>query len=327
MSTTSISSKPYHPYVLESNIACEQGAVRRVRYTHTGTYMLTCGVDKTIKLWNPQRKLLLKSYVGHGYEVCDARGSDDNAAVCSGSVDKSVFLWDVATGKALRRFTGHLGAVNTVIFNPGTCDIIVSGSLDGRVRCWDARSRGRDPVQEMDDAKDSVVSLHVTDHEILSGSLDGYVRRYDMRNSSLSDDLMPTSITCATFSNDGACLLISALDSTLRLLDKTDGALLASYTGGHKCSDYAVECTPTHNDQYVMCGSEDGRVAVYDLLSGDILQQLQHPQPFRSAVIQSLSHHPKEPELLTASEGKVYLWTAPKQPNSSPAVAPARSLA
>jgi mitogen-activated protein kinase organizer 1 len=40
----------------------------------------------------------------------------------------------------------------------------------------------------LDDAKDSITSLHVTDHEILSGSADGRVRRYDLRAGKLMAD-------------------------------------------------------------------------------------------------------------------------------------------
>ncbi len=34
-----------------------------------GNYCITCGSDKTLKLWNPTRGLVLKTYSGHGYEV------------------------------------------------------------------------------------------------------------------------------------------------------------------------------------------------------------------------------------------------------------------
>uniref|UniRef100_A0A669QQ82 Uncharacterized protein n=1 Tax=Phasianus colchicus TaxID=9054 RepID=A0A669QQ82_PHACC len=39
-----------------------------------GNYCLTCGSDKTLKLWNPHKGTALRSYQGHGYEVLDAAG-------------------------------------------------------------------------------------------------------------------------------------------------------------------------------------------------------------------------------------------------------------
>ena len=70
---------------------------------------MTCGADKTIKLWNPHKGTLIKVYSGHGYEVLDAQSSCDNSQICSCSLDKTVFLWDVATGKNIMKYRGHAG--------------------------------------------------------------------------------------------------------------------------------------------------------------------------------------------------------------------------
>ena len=45
----------------------------------------------------------------------------------------------------------------------------MSGSYDSTVRIWDTKSRNMEPVQILDEAKDSVTSLHVSEHEILTG--------------------------------------------------------------------------------------------------------------------------------------------------------------
>ena len=89
------------------NLEGHQGAVRAARFNYDGNYCLTCGSDKLLKLWNPHKGTLLKTYSGHGYEVLDAVGSSDNSRVVSCGVDKTVVQWDVATGQILRRFRGH----------------------------------------------------------------------------------------------------------------------------------------------------------------------------------------------------------------------------
>ena len=70
---------------------------------------MTCGSDKTLKLWNPQTGVLIKAYRGHGYEVMDAHASCDNSQLCSGGMDKCVILFDVATGNVVRKYRGHVG--------------------------------------------------------------------------------------------------------------------------------------------------------------------------------------------------------------------------
>lgn len=81
-------------------------------------------------------------------------------------------------------------------------------------------------MQKLDEARDGVSSVKVSDHEVLAGSVDGRVRRYDLRMGQLFSDYVGSPITCTCFSRDGQCTLVSSLDSTLRLLDKDTGELL-----------------------------------------------------------------------------------------------------
>uniref|UniRef100_A0A8K9UEX6 WD repeat domain-containing protein 83 n=1 Tax=Oncorhynchus mykiss TaxID=8022 RepID=A0A8K9UEX6_ONCMY len=289
---------PQLPQNLLRTIDCQQGAVRAVRFNADGNYLLSCGSDKSLKLWSVSRGTLLKTYSGHGYEVLDADGSYDNSQLCSCSSDKTVILWDVATGQVTRKLRGHAGVRenNTTIF---------SCSIDGTVRCWDTRSRKFDPIQILDEAQDGVSSLKVSEHELLTGSVDGRVRRYDLRMGQLHVDFINSPITCVCFSADGQCTLTSSLDSTVRLLDKSTGEMLGEYTG-HKMKGYKLDCCLSSKDTHVLSCSEDGHVYCWDLVEGSLMLKL----PVGKAVVQSLSFHPSETRLLTAMEGRVQVWGA-----------------
>jgi len=58
---------------------------------------------------------------------------------------------------------------------------LVVGSYDGTVRLWDAKSQAHKPLMVLSEAKDSISSVCVVEHEIMSGSIDGRVRVYDLR--------------------------------------------------------------------------------------------------------------------------------------------------
>ncbi|XP_041358017.1 WD repeat domain-containing protein 83-like [Gigantopelta aegis] len=291
------------PEKLVSTIDCKQGAVRAVRFNADGTYCLTCGSNKTVKLWNPHRDLLLKTYTGHGYEVLDAQSSSDNSQICSGSMDKTVVLFDVSTGKSLRKYRGHAGTVNCVKFNEEST-LILSGSLDSSVRVWDCRSRKMEPVQVMDEAKDSVTSLQVSDHEILTGSADCSIRRYDLRIGRMFTDFIGSSVTSVTFTRDGQCTLISTLDNTLRLMDKDTGELLNEYKG-HKNKEYKIDSCLNSKDTHIVSGSEDGFVYIWDLVEGKLATKLDHKT---TRATHTLSFHSSETCLLTASADKMFVW-------------------
>lgn len=68
--------------------------------------------------------------------------------------------------------------------------MIISGSRDNSIMCWDGRSKVQEAVQILSDAKDSVSSVRVSGHEILSASFDGKIRIYDIRIGELCTDFM-----------------------------------------------------------------------------------------------------------------------------------------
>jgi WD40 repeat protein len=53
----------------------------------------------------------------------------------SGSSDRTIHVWDAASGRLLRTLTGHSDAVNSVAWLPNR-HLLASGSNDGTVRLW-----------------------------------------------------------------------------------------------------------------------------------------------------------------------------------------------
>src|SRR5690242_11101274 len=47
------------------------GSVLCVKFNGEGTYCMSGGTDKSLRLWNPHSAKLIKSYLGHGWEVLD----------------------------------------------------------------------------------------------------------------------------------------------------------------------------------------------------------------------------------------------------------------
>jgi WD40 repeat protein len=65
--------------------------------------------------------------------------SPDGKRIVSGSVDKTVKVWEVQTGKELFTLQGHTGLVQSVAFSPDGSQIL-SGSWDGTVKVWNAQT-------------------------------------------------------------------------------------------------------------------------------------------------------------------------------------------
>jgi WD40 repeat protein len=63
----------------------------------------------------------------------------DGGRILSASIDKTVRLWDAATGKELRRYEGHTDGVFSLAVAPDG-KTFATGAADGTVRLWETQS-------------------------------------------------------------------------------------------------------------------------------------------------------------------------------------------
>jgi mitogen-activated protein kinase organizer 1 len=268
------------------------GIVHAVAYSSGAqSYILTGSSDRTIRLYNPHKAPvsaapppagasppgLVNKYTAHGYEVLSIDVNTDNDRFVSTGGDKTVFLWDVQTAQTIRRWTGHSGRINRGVFGGDGDSVIVTASFDGTVRVWDTKSSSYKPIMTLSDAKDSVTDVAVHDADILAASVDGRVRSYDLRTGMCHADVVGHPCTSLDVSKKGTELLVSSLDSTIRLMDRANGELLKTYSDDAFVNkDLRVKSTLGLNDSVVLSGSDDGMVFVWDVLGGEPLHRFKH---------------------------------------------------
>uniref|UniRef100_A0A0N5A2J6 WD repeat domain-containing protein 83 n=1 Tax=Parastrongyloides trichosuri TaxID=131310 RepID=A0A0N5A2J6_PARTI len=282
---------------------CDQKNVRAVRFNSDGKYALTAGSDKTIKLWNPFKGLHLSTYSGDYGEILDVCSSRDNSTILSGGVSKNLLLHDVETKRNIGRWLGHMAKINSVAFNDeGT--VPFSASQDGTVRCYDLRSKSKNPIQIFNEANDAILCITVNNHEIATGSADGKLRLYDIRKGQMFTDDFGHPVSSISFSPDNQCLLVSVLNSNAILLDKINGGALL-YFDTHKNAEYKLEsCIMASGIEVVTC-SEDGYLYIYNMLNGHVLNKCDHKP---NLYIHSLASHPKDSKILSATGDTIFVW-------------------
>ncbi|MEW6230988.1 MAG: WD40 repeat domain-containing protein [Chloroflexota bacterium] len=76
---------------------------------------------------------------GHGGLVRSVTFSPDGKTLVSGSDDRAVKLWEVASGREVRALSGHTSPVSSVAFSPDG-KTLASGSDDKTVKLWEVAS-------------------------------------------------------------------------------------------------------------------------------------------------------------------------------------------
>ncbi|KAI3831366.1 hypothetical protein MKW92_053136 [Papaver armeniacum] len=257
-----------------------EGAVLAARFNSDGNYCLSCGKDRTIRLWNPDRGIPIKTYKAHGREVRDVHVTSDNSKLSSCGGDRQVYYWDVSTGRVIRKFRGHDSEVNAFKFDEYST-VVVSAGYDQSVRAWDCRSHfialnqfrlnsfeiinclivhiglciTLVCLQVIDTFTDIVMSICLKKTEIIAGSVDGSVRTFDI------------------------------------CVGRTSGELVQEYTG-HTCKSFKMDCCLTNTDAHVV---------------GDA--SVTSSSRAHSSVVTSVGYHPKDNCMITASfDSTIRVW-------------------
>jgi transcription initiation factor TFIID subunit 5 len=132
-----------------------------VRFHPNSLYIATGSSDWTARLWDVQRGTSVRVFIGHQGIVSTLAFSPDGRYLATtgnpipttlenllnGSPlgeDLSINLWDLGSGRRIKKMTGHTASVYSLAFSAES-SVLVSGGADWTVRCWDFKGAGGPP--------------------------------------------------------------------------------------------------------------------------------------------------------------------------------------
>ena len=70
-----------------------EGRVWRVAFTPDGRHVVSCGQDKTVRVWDVVSGCELRRFAGHTNEVIALAITEDGTQAITGGSDNTVRLW------------------------------------------------------------------------------------------------------------------------------------------------------------------------------------------------------------------------------------------
>lgn len=258
---------------------------------------------ETEPIVDKQEISLANSLSKHLNSVWSVAISPDGQALASGSLDKTIKLWNLGDGELLRTFSGHSDAVRTVTID-SSGQILASGSVDRTVKIWNLQTG--ELLRTLSGHSDPVWSVAISPdgQTLVSGSYDSTIKIWNLQDGELLHSLSDhsDSIWSVAISPDGQTLVSGSKDKTIKIWNLQSGKLLRTLEG-HSNAVRTVAISP--DGQTIVSGSWDKTIKIWNLQSGKLI----HTLSGHSDRVISIAIDPSGQTLASGSLDKtVHIW-------------------
>ncbi|KAI8584715.1 hypothetical protein K450DRAFT_217654 [Umbelopsis ramanniana AG] len=276
-----------------------------VAFSNDGRYLASVSKDQTCVVWDMTTYAVTATLAGHTDGISYCAWSPDDRMLLTCSSDSIVKLWDPFSGGLIGSFKKHSDHVTSCAWLPDG-EHFITGGLDKCLYLWnvDGNVVFTWPTQRVMD-----LAISKDGSRMVTITYDKNIDVYDLNNlkpfccCEFSED---HSITSVSLSDDGRYALVNVSSEELHLWDLDTQTLVNKYRG-QKQKDNVIRSTfGGHNQAFVVSGSEDNHVYVWNRKHGSLLQVLEG----HNAMVNSVCWNPKNPNLFaSASDDKtVHIW-------------------
>jgi WD40 repeat protein len=273
-----------------------QGHDLAVAFSPSGDSVAGASTDGLARIWSVRDGALTATVSGGAISLTDVAFSSDGAHVVTASRDGVARVSKADTGAFLFALSGHDGALNSATFSGAAGSSVVTASVDGTARVWDALFQPE--VDELARVRGPVRSVAYLRPGVIRVDTRTGARALDARTGKpVTVASMPRAASPRrAISHDGATATVRGNIVVLR----HDGQ--KTILVGHRAPIASVAFSP--DGKLLASASRDRDVRIWDVRTGDTIRFLPHNSPVRDAEFSP------DGRWLIAGAARATLWDA-----------------
>jgi WD40 repeat protein len=244
---------------------------------------------------------LANTLKGDENSVLSVTISPDGKTIASNS-DRTIKLWNLATGEEISTLNGHSQRVNVVNITPDG-QTLVSGSDDNTVKVWNLAT-GK-PIHTLSGHSDSIHALAISPDgkTIFDGSDDNTIKVWNLSTGQLIRTLVGHEfwVRSIAISPDGKTLASGSFDKTIKVWNLSKGYPIRTLENAK-----TITCVAISPDGKILASaSRDRTIKLWNLVTGEEVFTLRG----HANTVTSVSFSPDGKILASASRDRtIKLW-------------------
>ncbi|MEB3218812.1 MAG: serine/threonine-protein kinase [Nostocales cyanobacterium 94392] len=303
--TTIISTPPsnHQSYSLE-NVSLSYvlkghtNLIRSIRFSSDSQTLFSGANDKTIRIWNLQKRNLQNHFSESGEWIVLAT-TPDGKTLLSGSSDKTIKIWNLQTGNKQNIIKAHFDLINSLCINPQG-DLLVSCSRDKTIKIWQLDNGKLLKTISGNAGFIYTVNISPDGKIIASGGSDKVIKIWQLDAGELLQTFTgsPGFVRSIAISSSLQILASSGFGKTINLWNLRTGKIQQCLEG-HDNIIQTLAISP--NGETLISGSDDRTIKIWSLRTGELLKTLTG----HNGRIFSIAISPDGQMLASAGEDKI----------------------
>jgi WD40 repeat protein len=220
---------------------------------------------------DPPGAFLVCTLEGHSESVTDLAISSDGKYVISASIDGSLILWDISSGRERYTLGGYENIIWDVAINPVAISpdgkYAISVSVDNTLKVWNLSNGREHRALKGHDGSINDLAISSNSQSVISASEDGTLIVWNIENGKRRYTLRghDNAITAVKISPNGKLAVSASADRNLVVWNLQNGKKCLTLKG-HSEVINSIAISP--DGMFVVSASDDNTLIVWNLHSG-----------------------------------------------------------